>query len=61
MNWLGKPLVDLATIVSLIGATSAAGLRVRSELDEGAYTAGVTITATQMARVQLPPHAFHRE
>ena len=60
MNWRGKPLVDLATIVSLIGATtSTAGLRVRSELDDGAYPAGVAITDTQMARVQMTPHAFH--
>ena len=32
MNWRGTPLVDLATIVSLIGSThSRSGLRVRSE------------------------------
>ena len=37
MNWRGTPLVDLATIVSLIGSThSRSGLRVRSELDRGA-------------------------
>ena len=60
MNWRGQPLVDLATIVSLIGATtSATGLRVRSELNDGAYPAGVAITDTQMARVQMTPHAFH--
>jgi hypothetical protein len=36
MNWRGTPLVDLATIVSLIGATrSDAGLHVRAELDRG--------------------------
>ena len=34
MNWRGTPLVDLATIVSLIGSThSRSGLRVRSEVD----------------------------
>ena len=36
MNWRGTPLVDLATIVSLIGSThSRSGLLVRSELDRG--------------------------
>ena len=36
MNWRGTPLVDLATIVSLIGSThSRAGLHVRAELDRG--------------------------
>ena len=40
MNWRGTPLVDLATIVSLIGSThSRSGLRVRSELDRGQYPA----------------------
>src|SRR5439155_21037737 len=38
MNWRGKPLISLAVIVSLIGATTtAAGLRVRSELDRCRY------------------------
>ena len=60
MNWRGKPLVDLATIVSLIGATTTeAGLRVRSEIDSGEYPQGVIVTDQQMSRVQLEPHAFH--
>jgi len=62
MNRRGKPLVDLATIVSLIGApTSTAGLRVRSELDDRVYAKGIAITDAQMARMQLVPHAFHGE
>jgi Rhodopirellula transposase DDE domain len=45
MNWRGTALVDLATIVSLIGSTySRAGLRVRSELGRGQYPSGVTAT-----------------
>lgn len=60
MNWRGTPLVDLATIVSLIGSThSRAGLRVRSELDRGQYPAGVTVTDAQMATVRLERHHFH--
>lgn len=60
MNWRGTPLVDLATIVSLIGAThSRSGLRVRSELDRGEYPAGVTVTDAQMATVRLERHRFH--
>jgi hypothetical protein len=55
-------LVDLATIVSLIGSThSLAGLRVRSELDRGEYPAGVTVTEAQMATVRLERHRFHRD
>ena len=60
MNWRGTPLVDLATIVSLIGSThSRAGLRVRSELDTGAYPGGVTVTDAQMASIHLERHRFH--
>jgi transposase len=60
MNWRGKPLVSLAAIVSLIGATTtAAGLRVRSELDRGRYPKGVAPTEEHMARLTLRPHAFH--
>lgn len=60
MNWRGKPLVDLVTIVSLIGETATeSGLRVRSEIDPGRYPKGVVISDDQMARIQLEPHAFH--
>ena len=60
MNWRGTPLVNLATIVSLIGSThSRAGLRVRSEVDRGRYPGGVTLTDAQMATIRLQRHDFH--
>jgi Rhodopirellula transposase DDE domain len=60
MNWRGTPLVDLATIVSLIGSThSRSGLHVRAELDRGRYPAGITVTEAQMATVRLTRHRFH--
>ena len=60
MNWRGKPLTNLATIVSLIGATTTKeGLRIRSEIDPGHYPQGVVITDERMARLHLEPHAFH--
>jgi hypothetical protein len=59
-NWRGKPLVSLAAIVSLIGSTTtAAGLRVRSEIDHGSYPKGTVVTDEQMAQVNLKPHGFH--
>jgi hypothetical protein len=62
MNWRGTPLVDLATIVSLIGETrSRAGLHVRAELDRGQYPAGLKVTDAQMAQVRLTRHRFHGE
>jgi hypothetical protein len=60
MHWRGKPLVNLATIVSLIGSThSRSGLRVRSELDRGRYPAAVKVTDAQLATVWLERHRFH--
>jgi len=60
VNWRGKPLVSLAAIVNLIGSTTtASGLRVRSEIDQGRYPKGVVITDEQMAALNLRPHAFH--
>ncbi len=60
MNWRGKPLVSLAVIVSLVAATrSAAGLRVKSEIDRSRYPGGVVVPDEQMARIALEPHRFH--
>jgi hypothetical protein len=59
-NWRGQPLVSLAVIVNLIGATrTAAGLRVRCELGRGAYPKGQDVSDAQMAKLHLVPHAFH--
>ena len=60
MNWRGKPLVSLAAIVSLIGSTTTtAGLRIRSEIDEGSYPQGVAPTKQQVARINIERHSFH--
>ncbi len=60
MNWRGKPLVSLVAIVNLIGTTTTdAGLRIRSEIDQGRYPKGRAVTDQQMAELQLEPHAFH--
>jgi len=59
-NWRGQPLVSLAVIVNLIGATrTAPGLRVRCELDRGTYPKGQAVSDAEMARLQLAPHRFH--
>jgi hypothetical protein len=59
-TWRGQPLVSLAVIVNLIGATrTATGLRVRCELDRGAYPKGQEVTDAQMTTLNLVPHRFH--
>lgn len=60
MNWRGKPLVDIATVVNLIGSTTTeTGLRIRSEIDPRPYPKGVAVTDEQMAKINLRPHRFH--
>ncbi|MGH7428827.1 MAG: ISAzo13 family transposase [Candidatus Methylomirabilaceae bacterium] len=59
-NWRGRPLISLAVIVNLIGATkTSAGLRVRAELDKGTYPKGREVSDAQMAKIDLRPDAFH--
>ena len=61
-NWRGKPLITHQVIVSLIAATTTrSGLTVRSRLDARRYPKGRRVSDTQLARVNLAPHAFHGE
>jgi hypothetical protein len=60
MNWRGKTLTSLATIVSLIGSTTTkTGLRIRSEIDKSQYPSGVTVSDEQMASINIERHEFH--
>lgn len=60
MNWRGRPLINLATIVSLIASTrTKMGLKVRCELDKGRYPKGIKIPNAQMAQINLQRHSFH--
>ncbi len=59
-NWRGQPLLTHATIVNLIAATrTKTGLTVRCMLDTNTYPKAVKVSASQMASIQLTPHAFH--
>jgi hypothetical protein len=61
-NWRGKPLRTFETIVELIGHTrTAAGLRVKAQLDSGTYATGVVVTRAEMKELSLHPHDFHGE
>jgi len=66
MNWRGRPLVSHEVIVQTIAATTTTtGLRVRAELDTGAYDTGTKISDRQMRELEksgaLQRHAFHGE
>lgn len=61
-NWRGKPLISLAVIVSLIGATTTeAGLKVKCVVDYGEYKKGIEVTDEDLAKVNLSKDEFHGE
>ena len=60
MNWRGRPLTDIRTIVELIGATTTTtGLAVQAAYDPGWYPTGIKITDTQMDALPLTRHNWH--
>jgi hypothetical protein len=62
MNWRGKPLVSLETMINLIGATTTStGLEVYARLDDREYPAKIRVTNAELAAVNLHPETFHPE
>src|SRR6266566_394745 len=61
-NWRGKPLVSHQVIVQLIAATTTkTGLKVRCELDQNTYPAGIKVSDAEIEAVNLTRHDFHGE
>jgi transposase len=61
-NWRGRPLVSREVVVSLIGhTTTATGLTIRSELDEGSYPTGRKVSDEQMDGLSIKRDKFHGE
>ena len=59
-NWRGRPLVSHEVIVQLIGHTStAAGLKIRAELDAGLYPTGIKVTDSELDALNLRRADFH--
>ena len=59
-NWKGKPLISLAVIVSLIGATTTtAGLTVKCVVDHNEYKKGINVPDDELAKVNLHKDEFH--
>ena len=54
MNWRGKPLVSLETIINLIAATTTStGLKVYARLDDGTYPDKISVPDTEIKAVNL--------
>jgi hypothetical protein len=59
-NWRGRPLVSHDVIINLIAnTTTQAGLRIRAELDKGAYPIGIKITKAELTELNLKLEKFH--
>lgn len=62
MNWRGRPLTDIRTIVELIASTTTdTGLTVQAAYDPTWYERGIKITDDQMDQLPLRPHDWHGE
>jgi hypothetical protein len=61
-NWRGKPLIDTATIVQLIGhTTTTKGLTIKARLDERIYDKARKVTDEDFQKIALDPDPFHGE
>ena len=62
INWRGKPLTDIRTIVELIGATTTTtGLTVQATYDPTWYPRGERVSDSDYATIPLRPHDWHGE
>ena len=60
MNWRGRPLTTVRTIIELISATTTqTGLTIQAAYDPQWYPTGVKISDAELAAVPLAPHDFH--
>ena len=62
INWRGRPLETLRTVIELISATTTTtGLTIQADHDPVEYPKGVKITDAELAAVPLHPHTWHGE
>ena len=62
INWRGRPLTDIRTVVELIGATTTkTGLSVQALYDPNWYPTGEKISDADFAAIPVTPHEWHGE
>ena len=60
MNWRGRPLTSLRTVIELISATTTkTGLAIQAADDPNWYPTGIKISDAELATVPLTPHEWH--
>jgi hypothetical protein len=62
INWRGKPLTSLETVIELIShTTTKGGLTVTAVPDTNTYEKGIKISDEEMKKLNLERHEFHGE
>jgi len=62
MNWQGVPLIDIETVVQLIGAVKTkTGSKRKAKIDENEYEKGRVITDEEAQKINIKHHKFHGE
>ena len=60
MNWRGRPLVNLETVVNLIASTTTEkGLKIQAELDRKIYPTGIKVSDQELETINLKEANFH--
>ena len=61
-NWRGKPLIDRATVINLIGnTTTTTGLKVYAALDYRMYPTGIKVSDEDMRQLNHVPEDWYGE
>lgn len=61
-NWRGRPLISLAVIISLIGATTTkGGLKISCGLDTNEYEKGIKVSEEELEELNISRNEFHGE
>lgn len=61
-NWRGKPLIDRATVINLIGnTTTKTGLQIKVKLDEQTYEKGIKVSDQELENINITKDDFRGE
>jgi hypothetical protein len=62
LNWRGRPLLSVQTVVSLIASTETrTGLKIKAALDKRGYETAVKVSKEDFEKIILRPSRFHGE
>jgi Rhodopirellula transposase DDE domain len=62
VNWRGRPLTSLETVIELISATkTTSGLTVQAMVDQNTYPIGIKVSDVEMAALNIERDVFHGE